>query len=177
MTLIALILIIRIMTDPSRSWNRRSRVAGQEGDNCRNCWCVGRWVSPSHARQLAFLHPYGIPWERSPCSRPARGARPVGDPRLSPLCSCLLQTLIMCDGGCLWPLFSMNVRPNRNLLFCNNATNFSNKWNNSVINANNSHNTAQFWPSWNQLQLPWCFLNLKWHPELSPAYLQCVGHY
>ena len=35
----------------------------------------------------------------------------------------------------------------------------------------------QFWPFWNQLQLPWCFLNLKWHLKLSPAYLQCVGHF
>jgi hypothetical protein len=62
-------------------------------------------------------------------------------------------------------------------LFCNNSYIFWNKWNNSVINANNSHTTAQFRPFWNQLQLPWCFLNLKWHRKLSPAYLQCVEHF
>ncbi len=59
-------------------------------------------------------------------------------------------------------VFSMNARPNSKFLFCNNVYNFWNKWNNSVINAYNSHITAQFRPSWNQLQLPWCFINLKW---------------
>ncbi len=72
--------------------------------------------------------------------------------------------------------FSMNVRPNRNLLFCNNATNFSYEWNNSVIMRNNSHNTAQFQPLWHLIQLSWYFLNLKWHPESSPACLQCVAY-
>ena len=36
-----------------------------------------------------------------PCCRPARGAGPVGAPRLSRLCFCLLLTLILRDGGCL----------------------------------------------------------------------------
>ncbi len=53
--------------------------------------------------------------------------------------------------------------------------NFLNKWYNRVISPNNSHNTAQFRNFWNQLQLPWCFLNLKWHRKLSPAYLQCIA--
>ena len=82
MTLIALILIIWIMTGPSRTWNCRSRVAGlgQKGGYCRKCWWIGRSVSPCHASWLAFLHPSGLPWKRSPRSRAARGARPVGDP-------------------------------------------------------------------------------------------------
>ena len=71
--------------------------------------------------------PTGLPGKRRPCSRPARGARPVGDPGLSPLCFSFLLTQILFHGGCLWPLFLMNIRPNRNFLFCHNATKFSNK--------------------------------------------------
>ena len=156
MRLIALILIIRIMTGPSRSWNCRSRVAGQKGGYCRNCWCIGRSVSHCNARRLAFLHPSGdsgLPGERRPCSRPTRGARLVGAPGLSPLFFCLLRTLILFDRWCRWPFFSMNSRPKHNSLFCNNATNCCNKWNNSVIMINNSLNTEQFQRFWLPIQL------------------------
>ena len=119
----------------ARSWSCRSRVAGQKGRNCWNRWCLGRSVSPCHARRMAFLHPTGLPGRRPSPSWPAGAARHVGAPWLSRFCLRKLRKLIPCVTGCLWPFFSMNARLFCKFVFRNNANNGTNKCYNSAIMA------------------------------------------